>query len=314
MNNNKLNKRRIISSYISVVVSISMVLFLFGLLSFTIVNIKNVSTNFKESLTMSIYLKDEAKAVDLNQIKNSLVTSVFVKDLNYISKEEAVSIMKTEFGEDFINELGYNPLINSFDINLVSEYVEDRKIDSISNLLREKNNFIEDIQYDRDLVSMMNTNLKKITMWMFPVTFLLIVISVLIINSSIKLALYSNRWTIKTMQLVAVFEAKKEDEGGNAEERWNDNANTASVMNPECKYHTFAIGKGVRKKWIRRQKKSYVEYNKRGLLDSRWTLEEKGISYEDIKEIMINTLNEILKKSHKPPVYPKEPQTLNEFM
>ena len=202
MNNNKLNKRRIISSYISVVVSISMVLFLFGLLSFTIVNIKNVSTNFKESLTMSIYLKDEAKAVDLNQIKNSLVTSVFVKDLNYISKEEAVSIMKTEFGEDFINELGYNPLINSFDINLVSEYVEDRKIDSISNLLREKNNFIDDIQYDRDLVSMMNTNLKKITMWMFPVTFLLIVISVLIINSSIKLALYSNRWTIKTMQLV----------------------------------------------------------------------------------------------------------------
>ena len=202
MNNNKLNKRRIISSYISVVVSISMVLFLFGLLSFTIVNIKNVSTNFKESLTMSIYLKDEAKTVDINQIKNSLVTSVFVKDLNYISKEEAVSIMKTEFGEDFINELGYNPLINSFDINLVSEYVEDRKIDSISNLLREKNNFIEDIQYDRDLVSMMNTNLKKITMWMFPVTFLLIVISVLIINSSIKLALYSNRWTIKTMQLV----------------------------------------------------------------------------------------------------------------
>ena len=202
MNNNKLNKRRIISSYISVVVSISMVLFLFGLLSFTIVNIKNVSTNFKESLTMSIYLKDEAKNVDLNQIKNSLITSVFVKDLNYISKEEAVSIMKTEFGEDFINELGYNPLINSFDINLVSEYVEDRKIDSISNLLREKNNFIEDIQYDRDLVSMMNTNLKKITMWMFPVTFLLIVISVLIINSSIKLALYSNRWTIKTMQLV----------------------------------------------------------------------------------------------------------------
>jgi cell division transport system permease protein len=202
MNNNKLNKRRIISSYISVVVSISMVLFLFGLLSFTIVNIKNVSTNFKESLTMSVYLKDEAKAVDLNQIKNSLITSLFVKDLNYISKEEAVSIMKTEFGEDFINELGYNPLINSFDINLVSEYVEDRKIDSISNLLREKNNFIDDIQYDRDLVSVMNTNLKKITMWMFPVTFLLIVISILIINSSIKLALYSNRWTIKTMQLV----------------------------------------------------------------------------------------------------------------
>ncbi|MDB9712219.1 permease-like cell division protein FtsX [Flavobacteriaceae bacterium] len=201
-NNKKLNKSRILSSYVSVVVSISMVLFLFGLLSFTTLNIKNVAKNFKESLTMSIYLNDNAKAVDLNQIKNSLITSAFVKDLNYISKQEAVSIMKTEFGEDFINELGYNPLINSFDINLISEYVEGQKIDSISNLLKKNNNFIEDIQYDRDLVSMMNTNLKKITLWMFPVTFILFIISVLIINSSIKLAIYSNRFTIKTMQLV----------------------------------------------------------------------------------------------------------------
>ena len=201
VHNNNFKKTRILSSYVSVVISISMVLFLFGLLSFTIINIKNVSKNFKESLTMSIYLKDNAKLVDLNQIKNSLVTSLYVKDLNYISKEEAVSIMKTEFGEDFINELGYNPLVNSFDINLMSEYVEGRKIDSISNLIQ-KNNFIDDIQYDRDLVSMMNTNMKKITLWMFPITIILFIISVLIINSSIKLAIYSNRFTIKTMQLV----------------------------------------------------------------------------------------------------------------
>ena len=201
VHNNNFKKTRILSSYVSVVISISMVLFLFGLLSFSIINIKNVSKNFKESLTMSIYLKDNAKLVDLNQIKNSLVTSIYVKDLNYISKEEAVSIMKTEFGEDFINELGYNPLVNSFDINLMSEYVEGRKIDSISNLIQ-KNNFIDDIQYDRDLVSMMNTNMKKITLWMFPITIILFIISVLIINSSIKLAIYSNRFTIKTMQLV----------------------------------------------------------------------------------------------------------------
>jgi cell division transport system permease protein len=151
---------------------------------------------------MSIYLKDDAKSVDLNQIKNSLISSEFVKDLKYISKDEAVSIMKTEFGEDFIDELGYNPLINSFDINLLSEYVDGKKIDSISKLLAKNNNFIDDIQYDKDLVSMMNANLKKITLWMFPITFILFVISVLIINSSIKLAIYSNRWTIKTMQLV----------------------------------------------------------------------------------------------------------------
>ena len=74
---NKLNRRRILSSYVSVVVSISMMLFLFGIFSFTIVNIKNVSKNFKESLTMSIYLKDDAKSVDLNQIKNSLISSEY---------------------------------------------------------------------------------------------------------------------------------------------------------------------------------------------------------------------------------------------
>ena len=201
VHNNKLKKNRILSSYVSVVISISMVLFLFGLLSFSIINIKNVSKNFKESLTMSIYLKDNTKLVDLNQIKNSLITSVFVKDLNYISKEEAVSIMKTEFGEDFINELGYNPLINSFDINLMSEYVEGEKIDSISNLIK-KNNFVDDIQFFGELVSMMNTNMKKITLWMFPVTIILFIISVLIINSSIRLSIYSKRFIIKTMQLV----------------------------------------------------------------------------------------------------------------
>ena len=119
---------------------------------------------------------------------------------------------------------------------------------------------------------------------------------------------------IATGKLVAVFEAKKEDEDGNAEERWCDNANTASVMNTDCKYHTFAIGKGVKKKWQRRQKKSYIEYNKRGLLDTRWTLREDGISYDEIKEIYINTLNEILGESHTPPVYPKAPNNLDEYM
>lgn len=196
-----LKRNRVISSYISVVISISVALFLFGLFSFTIYNIKNVSDNFKESLIMSIYLDEKANKVDINQLKNSLLYSNYIKKLDFISKDEAVSIMKTEFGEDFINELGYNPLVNSFDVNLVSDYVETNSIDSLANIIKNKT-IVNDVQYDNDLVSIMNSNIKKISVWIIPITIILMIISILIINSSIKLSIYSKRFTIKTMQLV----------------------------------------------------------------------------------------------------------------
>ena len=196
-----LKRNRVISSYISVVISISVALFLFGLFSFIIYNIKNVSDNFKESLIMSIYLDEKANKVDINQLKNSLLYSNYIKKLDFISKDEAVSIMKTEFGEDFINELGYNPLVNSFDVNLVSDYVETNSIDSLANIIKNKT-IVNDVQYDNDLVSIMNSNIKKISVWIIPITIILMIISILIINSSIKLSIYSKRFTIKTMQLV----------------------------------------------------------------------------------------------------------------
>jgi cell division transport system permease protein len=196
-----LKRNRVISSYISVVISISVALFLFGLFSFIIYNIKNVSDNFKESLIMSIYLDEKANKVDINQLKNSLLYSNYIKKLDFISKNEAVSIMKTEFGEDFINELGYNPLVNSFDVNLVSDYVETNSIDSLANIIKNKT-IVNDVQYDNDLVSIMNSNIKKISVWIIPITIILMIISILIINSSIKLSIYSKRFTIKTMQLV----------------------------------------------------------------------------------------------------------------
>ena len=196
-----LKRNRVITSYISVVISISVALFLFGLFSFIIYNIKNVSDNFKESLIMSIYLDEKANKVDINQLKNSLLYSNYIKKLDFISKNEAVSIMKTEFGEDFINELGYNPLVNSFDVNLVSNYVKTNSIDSLAKIIKNKT-IVNDIQYDNDLVSIMNSNIKKLSVWIIPITIILMIISILIINSSIKLSIYSKRFTIKTMQLV----------------------------------------------------------------------------------------------------------------
>ena len=110
-------------------------------------------------------------------------------------------------------------------------------------------------------------------------------------------------WILKkTGKIVAAFEAKKEDEGGNANERWNDNPLTASVINSDCIYHTFA--RGYVPKWINRQKKSFKEFNERGLLDTRWSINADGFTREEIQNTMISVLNEILHGANIKHIYP----------
>ena len=110
-------KKRLLTSYFSVTIIISVVLFLFGILGLSVISIKSASSSFKEKLTVSIYLKEDIKNVEINQLKNSLTMSAYIKSLNFISKDEAAIFMKEEYGEDFIDDIGYNPLVNSIDIN-----------------------------------------------------------------------------------------------------------------------------------------------------------------------------------------------------
>ena len=197
----KFQKKRLLSSYISVIIIISIVLFLFGVLGLSAISIKSVGNSFKEKLTVSIYLKEDIKNVEINQLKNSLTMSDYIKNITFISKDEAAIFMKEEYGEDFIDDIGYNPLVNSIDINLKSEYINNRVLDSISNKILE-NKFVDEVIYDRDLISVMNKNLNKITYWILPISIVFTLISFLIINSSIRLSIFSNRHTIKTMQMV----------------------------------------------------------------------------------------------------------------
>ena len=125
-------KKRLLSSYISVIIIISIVLFLFGVLGLSAISIKSVGNSFKEKLTVSIYLKEDIKNVEINQLKNSLTMSEYIKNISFISKDEAAIFMKEEYGEDFIDDIGYNPLVNSIDINLKSEYINNKILDSIS--------------------------------------------------------------------------------------------------------------------------------------------------------------------------------------
>lgn len=197
----KHQKRRLISSYFSVVISISLVLFLLGLLGMLVLNAKTISDNFKEKVVLTIYLNDTAKQVEIEQLQKSLSLAQYVKNATYISKEEAADFMKGEYGEDFLDDVGYNPLQNSIDVNLKANYVTSERLDSISNVNLNKK-FVDDVRYDKDLVSIMNSNVKRISFWVLIVSGLFTLIAVLLINSSIRLAVYAKRFTIKTMQMV----------------------------------------------------------------------------------------------------------------
>ena len=194
-------KKRLLSSYFSVIVIISIVLFLFGVLGLSVISIKSVGNSFKEKLTVSIYLKDDIKNVEINQLKNSLIMSSYIKNIEFISKDEAAIFMEEEYGEDFIDDIGYNPLVNSIDINIKANYINNRTLDSISTKILEYK-FVDDIIYDRDLISIMNKNLNKIAFWILPASIVFTLIAFLIINSSIRLSIFSKRHTIKTMQMV----------------------------------------------------------------------------------------------------------------
>tara|TARA_Y100000385_G_scaffold87177_1_gene89696 strand:+ start:12443 stop:13321 length:879 start_codon:yes stop_codon:yes gene_type:complete len=194
-------KRRLISSYFSVVICIALVLFLLGILGLLVLNAKTVSDNFKEQVVLTIYLEDTSKEVEIKQLEKSLAFSDYVKQTEFISKEAAADFMKLEYGDDFLDDVGYNPLKNSIQVNLKAEYVTARRLDSITDSTLKKN-FVEDIKYDKDLVSLMNSNVKRLSLWILIISGIFTAIAVLLINSSIRLAVYSKRFSIKTMQMV----------------------------------------------------------------------------------------------------------------
>ena len=194
-------KRRLISSYFSVVLSIALVLFLLGLLGMLVLNAKKVSDHFKEQVVVTIFLKDTAKDVEIKQLEKSLAMADYVKSIDYVSKQQAAEIMKAENGEDFMDFVGYNPLQNSIDIHLKADFVTTEQLEALAAEAMNKN-FVDEVTYDNDLVNLMNNNVKKISFWVLVISGIFTLIAVLLINSSIRLSVYSKRFTIKTMQMV----------------------------------------------------------------------------------------------------------------
>jgi cell division transport system permease protein len=202
----KFQKRRLISSYFSVVLSVFLVLFLLGTLGFFIINSQKLADNFKEEIAMTVFFKNDANDTILKAFAKDLKLAKFTKSYEYVSKE-AAAIQHTDIiGEDFMTFLGTNPLQNSYDIHLKADYVEK---DSIAKIERQFhiNAMIADIVYDKQLVNLVNDNIKKVSLWILIVSGFLTLVAVLLINSSLRLSIYSHRFIIKTMQMVGATKA-----------------------------------------------------------------------------------------------------------
>ena len=197
----KFQKRRVITSYFSVVLSVFLVLFLLGTLGLFVINSKRISDNFKEDIVMTIFMKSEANDSIIKAFEEELRLASFAKDYVYVSKEKAAAQHKKVIGEDFMQFLGVNPLQNSFDVHVKADYVTNDSFKKIETRLR-KNEMIADVIYDQQLVTLVNDNVKQISMWILIISGIFAVVSVFLINSSMRLSIFSNRFIIKTMQLV----------------------------------------------------------------------------------------------------------------
>ena len=176
-------------------------LFLLGMLGLLVLNTKKVADHFKEQIALTVYLNDNAKEVEIEQLKKSLAMADYTKSTKYISKEEAAEEHSKEIGEDFMEFLGYNPLQNSIDVYMNADFVSSEQVDKIAEDLTAKN-FVDEVVYDKPLIALLNDNVKKISLWVLVASALFTFIAVLLINSSIRLAVYSKRFIIKTMQMV----------------------------------------------------------------------------------------------------------------
>jgi cell division transport system permease protein len=188
-------------SYFSVIFSISLVLFMLGITGLLLLKANSISKAVKENIGFTIYLRNDVQEADIKRLQKSLDASDFVKTTAFISQQEAAEDLQKELGEDFVNFLGYNPLSASIDIKLNAQYAHPDSIQWIEAEMLE-NPKIKDVAYHKDLLSAVNENIKKISLVLVGFSVMLLFVAIALINSTIRLAIYSRRFIIRSMQLV----------------------------------------------------------------------------------------------------------------
>jgi cell division transport system permease protein len=197
----KYQKRRLRSSYLSVIVSIALVLFLVGLLGLIVLKTNSITKHFKEKVAITVFLNDNAKDKDVETLQAELRKEDYAKTVTYISKDEAAKIYSADIGENFLEFLGENPLKNAIDISLKSEFVTPEIMADIEKELVMRS-IVSEVTYDKPLIELLSKNINRLSFWMLIFSALFTLIAIVLINGSIRLSVYSKRFTIKTMQMV----------------------------------------------------------------------------------------------------------------
>jgi len=189
------------SVYISTVISIALVLLMTGLLGLLLVHAKNLSDYVKENIVLNIIMKEGVNEGNVLAYQKQLESDNYVLRSEYISKELAAKNLSEELGEDFVGFLGHNPLLSSIDIYLKADYANT---DSIQTFIKKVsgNEMVKEVVYQESLIDMVNKNIRTIGIVILAFTALLMVIAVALINNTIRLAIYSQRFLIKSMQMV----------------------------------------------------------------------------------------------------------------
>ena len=199
-NNTSLN-RRILSSSASVVISLSLVLFIIGLLSLVLINAQRLSNYVKENIGFTIMLKEGVNEIEIMNFQKILDAADFAKSSTFVSKEQATKDLQNDLGEDFVSFLGYSPLLASVDVKLNASYANT---DSLAVIKAELNDYpvVHTIFYQENLIDKLNSNVNRLSFFLLSFCLLLFVIAFALINNTIRLSVYSKRFLIRTMRLV----------------------------------------------------------------------------------------------------------------
>ena len=195
------SKLRLRSSSATTVVSLSLVLFMLGLVGLILLNTKKIADHFRENIGFQLILADDAKEADVTKLQKQLDIAPYVKSTRFISKEEAAKTLQKDLGEDFVSFIGYNPLRPSIDVRFKADYAVPDSLVGIERQLLE-NKSIKEVLYPKALLSTMHANMRKAALIILAFSALLMVIALALINNTIRLSIYSKRFIIKTMQLV----------------------------------------------------------------------------------------------------------------
>lgn len=204
---NNSTKRRFAGSYLVSLMSIMLVLFVLGMYAFVMVYTDRLLNYVKENIGFEVVIKSNAKESAIKSLTEELSKKEYVKSAKYISKEEATNKMKEDLGEDFLQWLGdvENPLLPSIDVRFVADYANSDSMAMVEKWVGKKT-IVKEIIYQKSLTNTINDNINKIKIILFAVSLVLLLIAITLISHTIRLSVYSKRFTVRTMQLVGATE------------------------------------------------------------------------------------------------------------